>query len=372
MNTNNLRIKHPAAYCLWCCLKQTDDDSAPITAQELGWTEAKFRAALERLQALGLVRVETIRQRRKITALEAVGTATEKLRAVEARETERWRPVRVENAQLIMSDGKGWDLPLEMRGAEFEEYWTSFATLTDLKLEQDGKGFTPAQFFRNMLEIVEAGKKTNSYNVSYVYNAYTEFIKTGKYDIAIANKLADKSESKAPAKVPEKAPEIAQKSGTRPTTHDGLRALAGIIESALIDGGLTMQDAEKLVYKKWENWDSAFSRVKDGYPTDEEIRKSVADVARKNGTAITPNKAAHFINNARNPAAFKKPTETKKHLPFIEVEEAFNSACMDPKFLPRIKAKTIRKWCELERMAPEQQRILMIEQYELELVEAGV
>jgi hypothetical protein len=227
-----------------------------------------------------------------------------------------------------------------------------------------------------MSELNEMCTHNFSHNICYVHNAYAEYIKASKHNIEIANKVADKKETKTPEKTPVAAP---QKSGGKPATHDELRALAGVIIEGLMEGGLTLPQSDKLVNRNWEVWANALGRVKGDFPTNDEIRTAAAGVAKDHQTNATPNRVANAINNARNPGhSLPKKDKPKAAEPgksertIKEIEELFKSACEDPEFLPRMKAKALRKWPDLDRMAKEQQRFLMLEQYDAELVEAGV
>jgi hypothetical protein len=372
MDRSTLRSRHPSAWTLLCCLQSAPEDGPP-NAEEMGWTESKFRAALCRLEAFEMVAIETVKQRRriKLLAAAAVTASGPTLASLQARQ-DRCRPIRFSEAALHLSDGTHRPLPASLRRPEFYDMWQQFASLCDQRLESEGLPFRAELFFKELLKIAEGLQEGNSsHNNNYVLLSWEKYVISGLYNIEIPNsdELSARKFEATGRRLPPASPTSGRESpAPGPVANPpALRSTPPPEVVAAIKGmekaGYATSTARAAFSSQWDDFVSDLARIPGGKPNKEEIQMA-AEIAMKNAMAKGVKEPKYFsvlevLRTMRNPEKLPKRVEARMKTELDrEIVEAFNMAKLNPDFVPEMEKRLENYWPGITAQSEKEARML--------------
>lgn len=369
MERNELRVKHPAAWTLLGCLAQASE-TAPPSYDEMGWTESRYRAALERLQELGFVAVETIKQRRRIKILAAAGPGLT-LAAVQARQ-DRVRPLRFAEGRLYLSSGTFRDLPAALIRPEFYDMWKQFAVLCDQRLEDKGLPFQPETFFKELLKVAEGLQDgQTSHNNNYVSLAWDKYVLSALYNIDTPNpdEVSARKFEATGRKLPHASPTSGQELPARgpvanpPALKSTPPPEVAAATKGMEKAGYPTSAARAAFSSKWDDFVSDLARIPGGKPNKDEIEMA-AEIASKNDIAKGVKEPKYFgildtLRTMRNPEKLPKRVEARmKTEAEREIVEAFNMSKLNPDFIPEMEKRLENYWPGITAQSEKEARML--------------
>jgi hypothetical protein len=369
MDSSTLRLRYPSSWLLLAAVHAAPE-SAPPTAEELGWTESKFRFALDRLKELDLVTVDIVKQRRRIKPRGNFSNSTT-LAAVQARQ-DRIRPLRFAEGRLYLSSGTYRDLPAPLIRPEFYDMWKQFATLCDQRLEDEGLPFRAELFFKELLKIAEGLQEgQSSHNNNYVLLSWDKYVISGLYNIEIPNsdEMSARKFEAAGRKLPHASPTSGRESpALGPVANSpALRSTPPPEVVAAIKGmekgGYATSAARAAFSQKWAEFPADLARIPGGKPAKDEIEMA-AEIAAKNAVAKGIKEPNYFIildvlRTMRNPEKLPKRVEARMKTELDrEIIEAFNMAKLNPDFVPEMEKRLENYWPGITAQSEKEARML--------------